>query len=112
MDGILVSPDGKSAKDQILLLAFGSTDSVPGRVRSKSLWFAGLDDIEQRSQLRQGPFSFSLRPAGMRLPSFYLMAIGCPGEPVAPLSGTGMKMKQNLYALSLISSSKTMFSRL
>jgi len=38
-------------------------------------------------------------------------AMGRPGDPVAPLNRTGVKMNRNSYARSLTKSSKTIFSR-
>ena len=39
------------------------------------------------------------------------MAIGLPGEPVAPFSGSGTNTKANSYTLSFASASRSRFSR-
>lgn len=42
----------------------------------------------------------------------YLIAIGLPGDPVAPLNLTGANMKANSYTLSAASSERSRFSKL
>jgi hypothetical protein len=59
-----------------------------------------LNTLRQPASVRTG----SLRRCG------YVTAIGQPFEPVAPLIGTGGKMKTNWYFRSAISPSNTKFS--